>query len=615
MKITLGTAAPPNRIGVHPVKLDLGILMSTRLLLTANSGQGKTFALKKLIEELAGHVQIIVVDVEGEFAPLRAKYDFALIGKGGEAKADVRTAAKLAHRLLEIRASAICDIYELKPRERHEWVAAFCEALVEAPKHLRRPCLIIIDEAQIFAPEKGESVAAEPLRDLAARGRKRHLCLIVATQRLAELSKSVTSLMQNRIIGGMFEDVDIKRAGENLGILPADYRAFAHQLRTLEPGMFWALGRAISKERVLFQVGAIKTAHGKAADKWLRKPPPLPKNLKKLLPQLADLPKEVEEDANTIAGLQRQVRDLKLQSRAALATVATHTIVHTSDEFKKLQAEVLTLRRAVTEFQRQAATVESYKADAEKFAAEVAKASLHVHATLSQLHFAPRKIAAQPTPKASEKFGLVEKQDGAGKYLSVKQPMPPQRSYLTPPKAVTTPTKAPGQALPGAAEGTVQPGINGSQVKMLQALKRLEQVGIDRPSRAQVAFWAGARVTSSAFSNNAGNLKTRGLVDYPGDGVIMLTDEGRVIAGAVPVILADDVFKGGAALLNTPQQKMLKALYDSGPLTREALSERAQVAAVTSSAFSNNLGGMKTAGLVEYPQKGTVKLAAWLANL
>lgn len=608
MKITLGTAAPPNRIGVHPVKLDLGILMSTRLLLTANSGQGKTFALKKLIEELAGHVQIIVVDVEGEFAPLRAKYDFALIGKGGEAKADVRTAAKLAHRLLEIRASAICDIYELKPRERHEWVAAFCEALVEAPKHLRRPCLIIIDEAQIFAPEKGESVAAEPLRDLAARGRKRHLCLIVATQRLAELSKSVTSLMQNRIIGGMFEDVDIKRAGENLGILPADYRQFAHQLRTLEPGMFWALGRAISKERVLFQVGAIKTAHGKAADKWLRKPPPLPKNLKKLLPQLADLPKEVEEDANTIAALQRQVREWKAAAVKAPAPV----MFNTSDEFKRLQKAVQQNAQVI---RAQDANLAQYKADAEKFAVEVAKASLHVHATLSQLHFVPRKIAAQPTPKASEKFGLVEKQDGAGKYLSLKQPMPPQRAYLTPPKAATAPTKAPGQALPGADEGTVQPGINGSQVKMLQALKRLEQVGIDRPSRAQVAFWAGARVTSSAFSNNAGNLKTRGLVDYPGDGVIMLTDEGRVIAGAVPVILADDVFKGGAALLNTPQQKMLKALYDSGPLTREALSERAQVAAVTSSAFSNNLGGMKTAGLVEYPQKGTVKLAAWLANL
>ncbi len=525
------------------VMLDLSTLMATRLLLTANSGQGKTFALKKLIEELAGHVQIIVVDVEGESAPLRAaRYDFALIGKGGEAKADVRTAAKLAHRLLEIRASAICDIYELKPRERHEWVAAFCEALVEAPKHLRRPCLIIIDEAQLFAPEKGESVAAEPLRDLAARGRKRHLCLIVATQRLAELSKSVTSLMQNRIIGGMFEDVDIKRAAENLGILPADYRTFAHQLRTLEPGTFWALGRAISKERVLFQVGAIKTAHGKAADRWLRKPPPLPKNLKKLLPQLADLPKEVEEDANTIAGLQRQVREWKAAATKAAVKDVSQAVVHVSDEFRQTKHQVKELARRL---EQSDANLKSYKADAEKFAGQVSKAALQCHAVLSQLQFVPGKFKVVTAPKAPEKI-LGD--------LDITQ-LPTVAKPILPP-ATKAPVKAPGQALPGGGGE----GINGSQVKMLQAMKMLKELGIDQPSREQVAFWAAARVTSSAFSNNAGNLRTRGLIDYPAEGLMTLTEDGGVIAGAVRVPPADEIFEAGAGLLNTPQQKMLQAM-------------------------------------------------------
>src|ERR1700752_4369200 len=103
MKIAMGKTAHGK-----PVAFDLQTLLVTRLLLQANSGAGKSWALRRLMEQLAGHVQTIAIDPEGEFSTLREKFPYALIGKGGDAPALPRTAALTAERLLELKASAVC---------------------------------------------------------------------------------------------------------------------------------------------------------------------------------------------------------------------------------------------------------------------------------------------------------------------------------------------------------------------------------------------------------------------------------------------------------------------------------------------------------------------------
>jgi Mn-dependent DtxR family transcriptional regulator len=308
-KIVIGETAK------HKVKIDLDILLSTRMLLTADSGGGKTFALKKIIEEANEKIQILVVDPEGEFPPLRENFNFVLVGKGGETPADVRSAALVAQTLLKLRASAICDIYEMKPTTRHEWVSAFLNGLIEAPKEHRHPCLVIVDEAHMFCPEKGkgESVATEAMRDLCTRGRKRLLCPLFATQRLATLNKDASSMLLNRMIGPTFEDLNRKRAAEILSITREDQREFFQQIQLLEPGNFFVLGRAISRDRELMHVGAIKSAHGQDALKYELSPPPAPEAIKDLLPKLSDLPKHAEEKARTEAEYKSQIRELKQQ--------------------------------------------------------------------------------------------------------------------------------------------------------------------------------------------------------------------------------------------------------------------------------------------------------------
>src|SRR5579864_1113311 len=122
--------------GKH-LKLDIELLIPSRLLIQANSGGGKSWLLRRLAEQLFGKVQTIILDPEGEFFTLREKFGYVLVGEGGETPADIRSAAMLAEKFLQLKASAVCDLYEAfrsRPMDRRQWVRAFLNALLDAPR-------------------------------------------------------------------------------------------------------------------------------------------------------------------------------------------------------------------------------------------------------------------------------------------------------------------------------------------------------------------------------------------------------------------------------------------------------------------------------------------------
>ena len=137
-KIDLGTFSATGK----PFCADLDVVLRSNVLVQANSGGGKSWLLRRMIEQTFGKVPQVVVDPEGEFSTLRERFDFVLVGKGGDTPADVRSAPLLAERLLELGASAVVDLYEMPKQLRPSWVAAFVSALVEAPKKLWRNLLV-----------------------------------------------------------------------------------------------------------------------------------------------------------------------------------------------------------------------------------------------------------------------------------------------------------------------------------------------------------------------------------------------------------------------------------------------------------------------------------------
>lgn len=298
----------------NEVSIDLDKLIESRLLVQANSGGGKSWTNRRIIEQAFGHVQIIVIDPEGEFGNMRGKYDFVYAGKGGDAPVESRSAALLARRLLELKASAIIDLYELPMQERKHFVRLFLDSMVNAPKELWHDCLVILDEAHKFAPEKEQSEALEAVADMASRGRKRGYCLIPATQRPAKLNKDVAAECNNKIIGRASLDIDRKRSAEELGFTTKEEII---SLRNLEPGEFYCFGPAISREIVKTKIGEITVPMARRGQNAKGVPLPTEK-VKKILGQLADLPKEAAEELQTISDLtvrnkilERQIKDHK----------------------------------------------------------------------------------------------------------------------------------------------------------------------------------------------------------------------------------------------------------------------------------------------------------------
>lgn len=305
MKPTIGTIVETGK----PQPIDIDRLLLTRMLLQADSGGGKTVALKRLLEQTHGHVQQIIIDPEGEFSTLREKFDYLLCApEGADAIANPKTAPILARKLRETRVSAVIDIYDLRPQEQKHFVRLFIEELLAAPKNLWNPCLLIIDEAQIFAPEGDKAESLGAIMDLRGRGRKRGLCPILATPRLAELSKDACAGLQNKLIGVTTLDLDVKRAARDLALTPSEATTM---LRNLEPGEFFCFGPALNRNITKVKVGSLTTAHGQHLAGKDKRPPAPSEKIKAVLAKLADLPKEAEQEAKTLADFKAENARLK----------------------------------------------------------------------------------------------------------------------------------------------------------------------------------------------------------------------------------------------------------------------------------------------------------------
>src|SRR5947209_4758261 len=294
-----------NRIYLNETTpIDLPTLIDTRLLVQANSGGGKSWLIRRLLEQSHGKVQQIVIDLEGEFATLREKYDYVLAGKEGDTPAEPRSAHLLAKKFLELNVSAIIDLYELHSQDRKQFVRIFLESMMNAPKHLWHPCLVVIDEAHKFCPEKEQSEASSAVIDLATLGRKRGYCAILATQRLSKLHKDAAAECNNKLIGRTTLDVDMKRASEELGFTTKDQ---AIALRNLAAGEFYAFGPAISPDVVNVTIGSVETTHPKAGSRiYTGSPIPPTEKIRKILGELKDLPQEAEAEVKSVEVLQHQ---------------------------------------------------------------------------------------------------------------------------------------------------------------------------------------------------------------------------------------------------------------------------------------------------------------------
>lgn len=540
------------------VRCNLASLLETRALIQANSGAGKSWTLRRILEQTATGVQQLVIDPEGEFASLREKFDYIVCAPhDADAVATPQTAAALARALWESGASAVLDIYELKAHERILFVRRFLEALINAPKKIWHPTLVVIDEIQMFAPQVGSAESLAAVIDLASRGRKRGLALVGATQRLSKLHKDVAAETLNKIIMRTGLDVDVQRAADELGMA----RAGATQtLRELEPGEAFVFGPALSRAVERTRIGPVSTSHPKTGARGMIAPPPPSKAVLAKLAKLEGLQREAEAEVRTVENLTAELTNLR--RKLTMAENAARGTVTAGASPAEVQRRI---DEAVAKVTKPAADPGAVKA-------------------LQQI----AKLAAPYTGVTIDAIGL-------GPRVERVAPAPRQR-----------------EAAP--APGPVAAGVSAPQQRILDVLAQLETLGVPAPPRGTVAVFADASPSSSAYANNLGRLRTLGLIDYPAGGMVALTDTGKEKANRpATVTTLEDLHAAWLRQVSAPQGAILRALIAAFPagLDRDELAANVG-ASTSSSAYANNLGHLRTLGAIDYPQKGMVQATSIL---
>ncbi|MBU3079227.1 ATP-binding protein [Sphingomonas quercus] len=246
--------------GGIPAEIELEELLASRLLVQGNSGSGKSHLLRRLLEQSANFVQQVVIDPEGDFGSLSQAFGHLVVEAADYTEQEI---ASIAARVREHRISVVLNLEGLEVDAQLRCAGGFLNRLFEAPREQWYPVLVVVDEAQLFAPaaagEVGEDarrVSLGAMTNLMCRGRKRGLAGVIATQRLAKLAKNVAAEASNFLMGRTFLDIDMLRAADLLGM----ERRQAEQIRDLARGQFLALGPALSRRPRLIHIGAVVTS-------------------------------------------------------------------------------------------------------------------------------------------------------------------------------------------------------------------------------------------------------------------------------------------------------------------------------------------------------------------
>ena len=563
--------------GGGQVAIDVPRLIASRALIQANSGGGKSYALRRILEQTHGQVQQLVIDPEGEFASLRERFDFILAApQGGDCPAEVRSAPLLARRLLELGVSAIVNIYELAPAARADFVARFLHALINAPRRLWHPALIVLDEAQDFCPQKGRSESRAAVIDLMARGRKRGFAGVLATQRVSKLDKDAAAECGSKIIGLCNLPADRDRAADLLGLPTAD-RA---KLQTLDPGGFFVVGPALSRQILELKVGPVKTTHPEPGQTI--PPPPAPSGaVKALLAQLADLPAAAAAEAETVNELRARIgqleRELKQAKKAAPAPAPTAPSKTIEVPVTPITPQMIDSLESLAQRGQQAATLAQHRAlDLQKLAKDAREA-------LGRIEGGRMPFGRDDQAEAAR----VEAMRAKGRARP------------------STRARAAAAAEATAADGRRRPA---PRQRILDQLATLEAMGISPLDRRQLALFVGQSPRSSGYANNLGALRSAGLISYPAPQQVELTGQGRKAAAAVTApATTEELHRLVRDHVSGPQWGILLVLIAIYPndIGRYALADRVGASA-KSSGYANNLGALRTLGLIDYPAPGQV---------
>lgn len=314
-------------------------------------------------------------------------------------------------------------------------------------------------------------------------------------------------------------------------------------------------------------IGAVATTHPKAGSRALTRTVPPTSAIKRVLGELADLPAEAEQEAKTVAELKQQVKSLTTQLRTRPVEKIAQEKVKTVEVPVLKDAQIARLEKIFGSMVKEAERHGGAMALLWDNFNDIGKAFIGALDTIKK----------RPTPPA------VQARHRKAADIS------PKPANIEAPRTLEV--------------------ISGAKQRILDALAWLYAIGIERANKVQLAFLAEQSPRSSGYSNNLGALRSAGLISYPAPNEVELTQPGHAAANSPAAPATTEELQARIqSKLPRAQWSILKVLIDQYPndLTKDDLAAAANQSP-TSSGYSNNLGAMRSLGLLDYPLPGRVK--------
>lgn len=568
------------------VKIPVDYASTQTYALLAKRDGGKTYTTLLFEEQLCdAGLFFVTLDPVGKHWALRAGQDgsphggkpgvWVLGGLHGDVPLEPASGALIADVVVDHPGQYVLDVSTFDTdADQDRFALAFAQRLFRRKaKDPGFPITLILEEAEAFIPERytsGQQKMLGAFGRIMRQGRNHGLGMWMVAQRAQALNKGVLSQAEVLIVKQMAHprDLDAVEAWVKANGTPEERKEMMESVASLEqdeayvwsPSWLRVFSRTRVPARTTFDSSA--SVKGGQSARSVELVPLDVEELGKSIAQTAERVKaeDPKELKKRVAELERQIRETPTEPQIENVEVEIEVptvpdgVIKAALEFDSVEGEVRTIVDQLESLSRRARSIIS----AVQGVADLPRRKIQ----------APDRLAPRPRPQ-------------------------PSRERRPPPSA-------------GAPEsnGAVSP----ARQRILDALAKLEVISVDRPSKLQVALFAGASPKSSAFQNNVSGLRSAGLVDYPMKGLVSLTTEGRGIAAWDPTpATSDDIHRYVRSLVSPARWRILEQLIDVYPddLLKEDLAELAG-ASSASSAFQNNVSGLRSLGLVDYPTQGYV---------
>jgi len=214
----------------NPVPIEATALLGgNNTVIMADPRKGKSYTAAKICEELCRNgVPFVIIDPEGEYYSLREKFGVFVVGVGKEENCDVSVGSEhaeaLARQFLQSTIPLIIDLSgaDVEEEEAHGFLAQFMDHLIRLEGALRVSCLVVIDEADEYIPERGHKTRGEDYAQfskLVKKGGKRGIGTIIISHRPTWVAKDLLAKCQNWILMNQRYKDDLERI-EDLTRIP-----------------------------------------------------------------------------------------------------------------------------------------------------------------------------------------------------------------------------------------------------------------------------------------------------------------------------------------------------------------------------------------------------------